>query len=196
MSNTFQFSFLILFICLFSSSFVFFTIPFEFYFYYTIIVLLFPIFLIKVGIPKFYLFIFLIPLIVGLVHLILKNNNPFTFIKIFGGLSVTLLFFYYLIVYNKFNLFDLFKIYCKCCWILVIIALIQILSYLIGFKIGYHYSWFLNKWGFVEGGIIGFRVNSILSEPTYLATSLPAVYVSLSNLLSKKKLIFKIINLY
>ncbi len=192
MSKTFQISFLILFICLFSSSFVFFTAPFEFYFHYIIIVLLFPILLFRIGIPKFYLFIFLIPLAVGLVHIILKNNHPFTFVKIFGGLSVTLLFFYYLIVYNKFNLFDLFKIYCKCCWILVIISLIQIFSYFIGFKFGYHYSWFLNKWGFVEGGIIGFRVNSILSEPTYLATSLsPAVYVSINNFLSKKKLIFK-----
>lgn len=192
MSKTFQISFLILFICLFSSSFVFFTAPFEFYFHYIIIVLLFPIFLFRIGVPKFYLFIFLIPLTVGLVHIILKNNHPFTFIKIFGGLSVTLLFFYYIIVYNKFNLIDLFKIYCKCCWILVIISLIQILSFFIGFKYGYHYSWVLNKWGFVEGGIIGFRVNSILSEPTYLATSLsPAVYVSINNLLSKKKLIFK-----
>ena len=57
---------------------------------------------------------------------------------------------------------------------------------LIGIISYYDYSWFLNKWGFVEGGIIGFRVNSILSEPTYLATSLsPAVYVSINNLLSK-----------
>ena len=74
----------------------------------------------------------------------------------------------------------------------MIISLIQILSFFIGFKYGYHYSWVLNKWVFVEGGILGFRVNSILSEPTYLATSLsPAVYVSINNLLSKKKLIFK-----
>ena len=49
----------------------------------------------------------------------------------------------------------------------------------IGFEFGYNYSWFLNKWGFVEGGLVGFRVNSILSEPTYLAIALaPAIYVS------------------
>ena len=75
--------------------------------------------------------------------------------------------------------------------ILVLIAIFQILSFLIGFEYGYNYSWLLNKWGFVDGGLIGFRVNSILSEPTYLATSLsPAVYVSVRNLIKKKTFIF------
>ena len=45
--------------------------------------------------------------------------------------------------------------------------------------------------GFVEGGLVGFRVNSILSEPTYLATALaPATYVSINNFISKQNYIF------
>ena len=92
--------------------------------------------------------------------------------------------------YN-YNILHVFELYCKACWILVLIAIFQILSFLIGFEYGYNYSWFLNKWGFVDGGLIGFRVNSILSEPTYLATSLsPAVYVSVRNLIKKKTFIF------
>ncbi|MDA9714918.1 hypothetical protein N9V04_00775 [Bacteroidota bacterium] len=77
------------------------------------------------------------------------------------------------------------------CWVLVLIALLQVFSFFIGFKFGYDYSWFLNKWGFVEGGLVGFRVNSILSEPTYLATALaPAIYVSVQNIISKSNFIF------
>ena len=79
---------------------------------------------------------------------------------------------------------------------LVLIAIFQILSFLIGFEYGYNYSWFLNKWGFVDGGLIGFRVNSILSEPTYLATSLsPVVFLSIRNLIKKNSLFFQSLSL-
>ena len=74
---------------------------------------------------------------------------------------------------------------------MVIIGIIQTFSFLVGFKYGYDFSWFLNKWGFVEGGVIGLRVNSILSEPTYLATALaPVIYVSIHNLISKSTFLF------
>ena len=44
----------------------------------------------------------------------------------------------------------------------------------------------------VKGGIVGIRVNSILSEPTYLATVVsPLVYISVKNLISKSDLFIK-----
>lgn len=179
------------FISLFSSGYIFFKSPFEFYFYYLMVFTLTPYLVFKIGVPKFYFKIFFIPLFVGIVHLLLDNNQTFTFLKIFGGLSVTLLFYYYLIHYFKFNILYLFEIYCSCCWILVLIAIVQIISFLINFEPGYNFAWILNKWGFVKGGIIGFRVNSILSEPTYLASCIsPAVYISVRNLLFKEAFIF------
>ena len=51
------------------------------------------------------------------------------------------------------------------CWVLVLIALLQVFSFFIGFKFGYDYSWFLNKWGFVEGGLVGFRVTLFYLNP-------------------------------
>ena len=183
--------FWILFIILFGSGYVFFKSPFEFYFHYLFLFPLTAIFLFKFGIPKFYMKLFIVPLLIGLIHVVIGNNIPFTFYKIFAGISISILFFYYVLEKYNFNSFTIFEIYCNACWILCLIAIIQIISFILGFEPGYNFSWILNKWGVVRGGIIGFRVNSILPEPTYLATSLsPAVYVSIRNLIKKETFIF------
>ena len=183
--------FWMLFVVFFSTGFVFFKVPFEFYFHYLVIIFLVPFFFIKIGFPKFLLKIFVIPFLVGIIHVALGNNSLFTFFKIFGGLLAVTSFFYFVLAHLKFNLIEIFKIYCNGTWILCIIAVIQIISFYFDFKMGYNYSWFLNKWGFVNGGILGFRVNSILPEPTYLATVLaPSVFLSLKNLFSKSNFIF------
>tara|TARA_B110000483_G_scaffold242878_1_gene330233 strand:+ start:4544 stop:5803 length:1260 start_codon:yes stop_codon:yes gene_type:complete len=183
--------FWVLFIILFGSGHVFFKSPFEFYFHYIFLFPLTAFFIVKFGIPRFYFKIFAIPLLLGLFHVVLENNDFFTFFKIFAGLSISTLFFFFILYKYEFNNFKVFEIYCGACWMLCIFATIQIFSFLIEFKPGYNFSWFLNKWGFVRGGIIGFRVNSILPEPTYLATSLsPAVYISIRNLIHKNNFIF------
>jgi hypothetical protein len=115
------------------------------------------------------------------------NCSSFAFFKVFGGLLATFLFYNYILFYYKFDFKKLFSIYIKFCFWICVIALIQLVSYFIGFKWGYDYSWLFNKWGFVEGGLVGFRVNSILSEPAQLAIVLsPALYISIRNLLHKK----------
>ena len=77
--------FWILFLVLFSSGFVLFKSPFEFYFHYFIFILLIPFLLFKYGIPKFLIQILGVPLLIGLTHLSFENNNLFSFIKILGG---------------------------------------------------------------------------------------------------------------
>ena len=183
--------FWVLFVVFFSSGFVFFKVPFEFYFHYIIIIFLTPLYFFKYGFPKLVIQLFIVPLIVGIIHILLSNNLSFTFWKVFGGLLSVTLFFYYAIHHNNFNIRLVFKWYCKATYLLCLIAGIQIISFLLGIKSGYDFSWFLNKWSFVEGGIVGFRVNSLLSEPTYLATVLaPSVFISVKNLLSKQNFIF------
>ena len=183
--------FWIFFLVLFSSGFVLFKTPFEFYFHYFILITLIPILFFKYGAPKFLVKLLLAPLVVGLIHISFGNNQVFTFIKVIGGLTITLYFFWAWVSLFGSDIYKLFYWYCMACWIITVIAVIQIISFFIGFELGYNYSWFLNKWGFVEGGLVGFRVNSILSEPTYLATALaPATYVSVNNFISKKNHIF------
>ena len=170
---------------------MFFKIPFEFYFYYIFVLILLPFFFVKYGVPKYLLQILALPFLVGLFHILTGENLPFTFLKVFGGVFITSLFFYGWIQHFKTDVQIIFKWYCYSCWVLVIIGIIQTFSFLVGFKYGYDFSWFLNKWGFVEGGVIGLRVNAILSEPTYLATALaPVIYVSIHNIISKSTYLF------
>lgn len=183
-------NFWLLFIILFSSSYVFFKTPFEFYFHYIFFIALTPVFILKYGIPKLIPKVLIIPLLVGLIHVTIGNNSGFTFVKIFGGLCLTILFFYHILISQSFDVKKLFYWYCKCCYLLSIIAVIQIFSFLIGFKLGYDFSWILNKWSVIYGGLIGIRVNSVLSEPSQLGIVLsPALYVAISNLVSKSNII-------
>ena len=177
----------VLFVCLFSSAYVFFKSPFEFYFHYLFLLTLIPFFAVKFGFPKSAFTIFIVPLLVGFVHVVLGNCNAFAFVKVFGGLLATFIFYNYVLFYYNFNLNKLFSIYIKFCLIICFVGVFQTISFVIGFKYGYDFSWILNKWGFVRGGIVGFRVNSILSEPAQLAIILsPACYVAVRNLLHKK----------
>jgi hypothetical protein len=193
--NSIQFSyrvlfFWLLFIILFSSSYVFFKTPFEFYFHYFFLIALTPVFILKYGIPKLLPKLLFIPFVIGLTHVAIGNNNGFTFVKIFGGLFITVLFFFHILFSQSFDVKKVFYWYCKCCYLLSVIAIIQIFSFLIGFKFGYDFSWIFNKWGVISGGLIGIRVNSILSEPSQLGIVLsPALYVAISNLVSKSNII-------
>ena len=186
-----QFFLSVLFISMFSYSLVFFQSPFEFYFHYVFIIILFPFLALKYSFPKFIFPVFGSLLIVGLYHIINGNNNLFTFFKIYGGLLTIVLFYFFLIQHVEFDIKYLFYWYCKFCYLLCLIGLLQIFSFFGGFKFGYDFSWLFNKWGLVYGGLIGIRINSIISEPTYLATIIsPAVYISVKNLISKSNFIF------
>ena len=180
----------VIFLTLFTSAFVFFQTPFEFYFHYIIFLALLPFFMLKYRFPKLVFQIMTIPLIVGIVNVLGENTDQFSFIKVFGGLLFTLLFYQYVMLYYEFNVKRLFKMYVKWCYWIALIGVVQQVSYLIGFKLGYDYSWLLNKWGLIPGGIFGLRVNSIISEPSGLAVvMMPAVYVAIYNLFRKENYI-------
>jgi hypothetical protein len=182
---------LILFTSIFSSSYILFKFPFEFYFHYLLVIPLLPILVVKNGIPKFYIIIFTYLGFVGIINVINHNNLLFTFIKVYGGLLVIAYFFYGLISQYNFNLKLIFYWYCKLCYVLSFIGIIQITSYLLNFKLGYDYSFLFNKWRVISGGLIGIRVNSILAEPSQFGIVIaPATYISVKNLISKKNIIF------
>ena len=143
--------------------------------------------MLKYRFPKLAFQIMTIPLIVGVVNVLGENTDQFSFIKVFGGLLLTLLFYQYVMLYYEFNVKRLFKMYVKWCYWIALIGIVQQVSYLIGFKLGYDYSWLFNKWGVIPGGILGLRVNSIISEPSGLAIlMMPAVYVAIYNLFRKE----------
>ncbi len=181
---------IILFVCLFSSSFIFFKYPFEFYFHYIIFIFLIPLFLIKFGFPRLVFNFLILPFFVGLINVLLGNYQLFDFIKVLGGLTATILFFYHFINYFNFKINILFDLYIKFCYFISLIGFIQLICFKIGFFWGYDYSWLFNKWAVIKGGIIGIRINSILAEPSQLAIVIsPAIYVAIRNLIRNESFI-------
>lgn len=181
---------IILFVSLFSSSFIFFKYPFEFYFHYIIFIFLIPLFLLKFGFPRLVFNVLILPFFVGLINVLLGNYQLFDFIKVLGGLTATILFFYHFINYSNIKINTLFDLYIKFCYYISLVGFIQLISFRIGFFWGYDYSWLFNKWGVIKGGIIGIRINSILAEPSQLAIVIsPAIYVAIRNLIRKESFI-------
>lgn len=180
----------ILFVSLFSSSFVFFKSPFEFYFHYTLFIVLIPLFFLKLGFPKLIFNILIIPFVIGILNVLLTNYLPFDFIKVFGGLLITFLFYYYILDFHDFHVYNLFELYIKFCYLICFIGLVQLISFYFNFKWGYDYSWLFNKWGVIDGGLLGLRVTSVLAEPSQLALVVsPASFIAIRNLIHKQDFI-------
>lgn len=178
---------LFIYLSIFVNSYVFFTSPFEFYFGYLIYIILLPVFIFRYGFTRHLFFIFLTLFITGVFNIAMGNNTLALFFKVFTGLTLSYFFYYYVIVEFKFNLNQLFNWYLKGSFWVAVIGLFQFFSFQLGFKPGYDFSWILNKGGFIPGGNFGIRVNSIFSEPTYLASTLSAAFfVSIYNLFRKE----------
>jgi hypothetical protein len=93
-----------------------------------------------------------------------------------------MLFYHYVIQAYNFDLKKLFKYYMQGAYIISIIGIFQLVSYLVGFGPGYNYRWILNKWAYIQGGL-GIRVNAIFGEPAYYAAVIgPAFFVAIYNL--------------
>ena len=180
---------ILIFISIFVSSIVFFKDPFEFYLHYVIFLGLIPFFFIRYGYPKYVIQILLLLLVVGVINVFMNGFAMFGFIKVWGGMFLGMTFYYYVLRYYKFNMMQIFSVYAKWSFYVCMIGLIQIISFRIGFQKGFDYSWILNKWGAIPGGLLGLRVNSIFSEPSTLAAVIaPAMYLSFYNLLHKENL--------
>ena len=175
-------------ISMFFNSYVITKNPAEIYLSYVPMFLLLPIFVMKYGVPRLVLKIFLPLLIMGVIYTQLGENTWTQFLKISLGFFTSLLFFHLILEHYKFNLERLFKIYMSACYILAIIGIIQLIAFYLGIVPLYKFNWILNKWSLSIGGL-GVRVNSIFSEPSYVAASLaPAMFVSVYNISNKSSI--------
>ncbi|MFH1612137.1 MAG: O-antigen ligase family protein [bacterium] len=90
---------------------------------------------------------------------------------------------------NENNVVKLFKIYLNISFIMALIAIFQEINYLIGFKYGYDFSFFISKYRLDSTDFGLLRVSGIVSEPSQFAISMmPAVFISMVNLITFKKL--------
>ncbi|MEQ1733272.1 MAG: hypothetical protein ABL940_06335 [Bacteroidia bacterium] len=177
-------------ILIYASIFVYaktlFTSPFEFYIGYFAYILLLPIFILRHSFPRIFVFAFTFLFFYGWFHVVNGNNTWAYFLKIFLGVSLSYLFYYYVIVEANYNVQRLFELYLKGVYIVSIIGLIQFVSFKLNFSLGYDYTYVFNKWGVIKGGAFGIRLNSIFMEPTHFATFCSSgVFVAIYSLFVK-----------
>ena len=176
---------------IFLSSLILFRSPFEGYITYVVMLLFFPVYIVRYGFPKEPFLVFTPLLLSGIVYIQIGDNETGLFFKIFIGFFSSVLFYRYVLEAFEFDVETLFKLYLKGAVIVSGIGLFQIASFLIGFGPGYDYSFILNKWGTSPGGI-GIRLNSIFSEPAYFAGVIgPAFFVSVYSLIFRKFILLK-----
>jgi hypothetical protein len=178
----------LIYLTVFVSSYTFFKQPFEFHFGYLVYFTFVPIFYRRYGQIKELFYLFIILLFVGLFNVMIGNNTTQQFFKVYVGLALAYYLYYYVIIEFDKNIELLFKWYLKGAYIVSVIGLVQFVSFQIGFKPGYDYTWLLNKWGIIPGGFFGIRVNSVFPEPTFLGSVVSAAFfVSLYNVIWKRK---------
>lgn len=175
------------------SSIVFFATPFEGYFHYAVYLGLLPFFVRRFGVPRTPFKLLFFPLLVGIFQIMMGNNSVFGFVKIFGGILLSVTFFYYVMEYYNRDIEKMFKLYLTWAYWSAIIAIFQYFSFKIGFTQGWDLHWILNKAGGCvvtwEGAI---RVASFYLEPSQLGIMLsPAAFVAAINLLRGKTFHFK-----
>ncbi|WP_306640441.1 hypothetical protein [Sanyastnella coralliicola] len=176
---------------IFLSSYILFRSPFEGYITYLVMVMFFPIYVVRYGIPRLPVLLFTPILISGLIYIQVGDNETGLFIKIFIGFFSSVLFYRYVLQAFEYDVDTLFEMYLKGSVVVSMIGLFQMLSFFVGFGPGFDYSWILNKWGTSPGGL-GIRLNSIFSEPAYFAGVVgPAFFVSIYNLFFRKNFFIK-----
>lgn len=174
----------------FTSGFVLFTTPFEFYIGYIFMILFLVMYIFSFGrleINRVFIFIFTLVTLLSLLNVFWGNDSFFSFLKQFGGFLFNGVVYYLLIRINKNNIDKIFRVYLKLAFIVAIIGIFQEFSFLIGFKYGYDYSYFIPKISLL-GTVFGMiRIASILPEPAHFgAVMAPAMFVSVLNIVKRE----------
>jgi O-antigen ligase/polysaccharide polymerase Wzy-like membrane protein len=182
----------LIFTSIFVSTITFFTNPFEGYLHYFIFLLLFPFFINRYGLPKAPFQIILLPFFIGVFQIMMGNNEWFLFLKIFLGLLLSTIFYYYVIQYYELDIEKMFGLYLKWAYWSAIIGIIQYVAFKLHFSPGYDYGWLFNKWSVVSSGEGLIRINSIYMEPSQLGIMLgPAAFVAVLNIFRRQNFGYK-----
>ena len=140
----------------------------------------------KIYIRKKMVLIFFVLILHALINVLLGNNNIQFALKQIIGVGITYIFYdNYLRDYKST---DIMKIYIKIVNFLCVIAIIQELAYVLNIVPLYNYSWLVKDQQIGSIGIGLFRIVTIFSEPSCIATLFaPAVYMSINSLIYPEK---------
>lgn len=169
----------------------FFRSPFDFYYGYLAYLILFPIFLVRYGIPKHFGIISGILLVTALFHIYIGNNTLGSFLKVFIGLFAAYLFFYYIVFKSGVKLILLFKFYLAGSLFCAGFGLLQMIGHILGLPPGSGPLWLFGFLTAYEGRTFGIRVSAFFGEPTYYAMFLSgAAFIAVHDLIFQSKKFF------
>lgn len=131
---------------------------------------------------KTFLFLFCTMIIFSLYNVYIGKDTLTLLAKQVLGILASSLVFYLLIKINNYNLQKLFRIYLNIAFLVGLIGLLQELSYLLDFKIGYDFSYMLPSWQLYISENNLLKINSILPEPSFFACSMmPAFFAAITS---------------
>ncbi len=136
--------------------------------------------------------IFVIIIISSIINVFLGNNTFSLLSKQIVGILLTSLSFFLLFKINDYDVRKIFKIYLNLAFLVAFIGLVQVLSFLLNFKAGYDFSYFLPSWHLALSQTGFLRINSILPEPAaFCYVMMPAFFVSIASLIKRKYALLK-----
>jgi len=175
---------------IFTGAFVFNNGSFDFYISYIFMIgfILAYIFINKkIFISRSFIYIFAAAFLISFLNILLGNNSISLLFKTAIAFILNGMVYYLLIKLNNYNVEKLFRIYLRLAYIIALIAIFQEICFLVGFKYGYDFRYFIPRMVSPQIQLGMLRVTSILQEPTHFGTAvMPALFVSILNLLSRK----------
>ena len=124
----------------------------------------------------------------GICGILFGNTSLFLVTENFLRLSIFYLAFSSMLKGSANNVRYAVRLYLKIGTWVSALGLFALVSYVLGFRLGYDYSWFLNAWDHIPyGGHLGLpRAQSIFGEPSHAVYVLaPAIYFAIGRLLGQ-----------
>ncbi len=150
--------------------------------YFVVIPVLLLLVLKSAYLNKFFFFTFIIVILSSLFNILIGKDTFILLMKQVVGISITSIMFYLLIIVNKYNVKRLFRIYLNIAFLVALIGLIQEISYLLGFRGGYDFSYIIPLWKFSLSATGFLRINSIMGESaSFCYAMMPAFFVSIAS---------------
>lgn len=132
---------------------------------------------------KTFLFWFSAIICFSFYNVYIGKNTLMLLMKQVIGIFTSSFLFYLLVKVNKYDIKKLFRIYLNIAVLTGLIGLFQKLNHLLGFKMGYDFSYMLPSWRLYLSEAGGFlKINSILPEPSFFACAMmPAFFTAVTS---------------
>lgn len=176
---------------IFTGGFVLTTKYYDFYIAYIFMSLFLLVFILskkKITIHRNFIHILLLFLSCSLINVIFCENSIFLLAKSLIGFILNGVTYYLLIRLNGDDVYKLFDVYVQLAFIVALIGIFQEISFLVGFKYGYDFAYFIPRIVIDDTQLGILRVTSIMQEPAHFgAIMAPAVFISILNVIQTKK---------